>query len=100
MTEEKEYLRKINEFISAEVERGVAFREENRKLTEQISALNDNLNHAFELIEDYKRVLMLAGVPELIIENPAFIQGLPPTQEDIDWAMKCIEKRKKTTHEN
>jgi len=41
-------------------------------------------------IDQYKRVLKLAKIPKIIIENPQFINSIPLSKEDIDWAKKKI----------
>lgn len=46
-----------------------------------------------ERVENYKKLLRIAGVPELLIENPELIISYePPTADDIVWAKKEIEK--------
>lgn len=43
-------------------------------------------------IEQYKKVLKLAKVPKIIIENPSFIQSMPLTKQDIELAKKRISE--------
>ena len=45
------------------------------------------------LIEDYKEVLRMAEVPELIIEYPNFIKSMPITQKDFEWAKQELDKQ-------
>lgn len=47
-----------------------------------------------ELISEYQNLLKLAGVPEILIEFPRFIKGLPVTESDIEWAKTKIEEYK------
>ena len=51
-----------------------------------------NSSQDFELIENYKKVLRMANVPEFLIEHPEFINSIPPTQADLDWANKCYQE--------
>lgn len=44
-----------------------------------------------KLIEGYKRLCRIAGVPDLLIEHPNVLFG-KPTDADIEWAKKVIEK--------
>ncbi len=44
-----------------------------------------------EMLIQANKVLDMAGVPSFIIEHPDFINSMPITQTDIDWAKKEIE---------
>lgn len=48
-------------------------------------------------IEDYKKLLRMANVPEILIENPQLIRSLPVTDEDFNWAKEQIDKKKNET---
>lgn len=42
--------------------------------------------------EKLKEVLRFADCPELIIENPDFIKGKKPTDEDMEWARAKVKE--------
>jgi hypothetical protein len=43
-------------------------------------------------IEGLKRLLRMAGCPEILIENPSILNGKKPTSRDIEWCGKVVEK--------
>lgn len=55
-----------------------------------VSALK--LHQAEQYIEQLKEVLRFASCPEFIIENPTFIKGKKPTDEDTQWAMQKVQE--------
>ncbi len=46
-----------------------------------------------KLIEQYKKICRMADVPELIIENPFFIEQGDVTESDLDWANRIIKEQ-------
>lgn len=42
-------------------------------------------------VEPFKRLLRIAGVPELLIENPDLLNS-QPSVKDIEWAKSVISK--------
>lgn len=53
-----------------------------------------DVSGSLPLIEQYKKICRLAEIPELIIENPYFIEPKQPTDDDIKWAKSVIDKHK------
>lgn len=45
-------------------------------------------------IPHYKRILKMAGVPELLIDYPELLKSMPPDKEDIEWANRKIKEFK------
>lgn len=48
------------------------------------------LQQAEKYISELKEVLRFADCPELIIDNPMFIKGKKPTDQDMEWARKKV----------
>lgn len=44
-----------------------------------------------ELIEQYKKICRIAGVPEYIIEHPYFIDSDTITEADMEWVKKRLK---------
>jgi len=58
---------------------------EKEQLEYQITNLSDR-------IEDYKYVLKLIGVPEIIIEYPRLVRSNKMNKKDIQWAKKVMKR--------
>lgn len=62
-----------------------------------LEAINGDLTflHEHPLVQQYKTVLEMADVPELIRDNPGFATGAPIGREDVEWAEQRILEHKK-----
>jgi hypothetical protein len=52
-----------------------------------------------EQVGQYKKICRLADVPELIVNNPYFIETASPTEDDIKWAKEAIKKHETGSNE-
>ena len=66
-----------------------------RKMDFFKSASEEILSLINNEIQNYKKIMKLAEVPQYIIDNPGIVNPQKLTEEDLKWATEVLDKRNK-----
>ncbi|KKN10329.1 hypothetical protein LCGC14_1037670 [marine sediment metagenome] len=80
-------------------ERNIELRKEDDRWNQYATHAKNLINALKEDIRGYKKLCVMADVPNLLIDNPTTIFGEKLTEDDLKWAKKKVEEYKKITNE-